>query len=275
MRQGDGWAPLAQREPDPQSPAGGVVVERRRHGEVDAAGARRRQLRGRAAGRSRGAPAGDQPAGGRRAALAPDARAGLLRLRLRRRRTRRRAGSSFSHSGGFNLGAGTRLPDAALGRRRHRRAQQRPADRRGRGDRADASCDLVQFGAGHPRLVCGGGAAAWRRCSRRWASSPAQAPPADPAPARALGRTTPAPIATTTSARSRSPARATSCVLKAGPEPMAFPLRHWSGDSFVFEPWQRERPCRLGRGGELRAGSPAPTLTVDTWNEHGSAPSPG
>ena len=127
------------------------LVERRGHGEVDDAGARPGRGGRRAADRQRGADAGADAPVGLRAARGGGRPAGLLRLRLQRRR----------------LGVGphdVRPLRRLLPRRRHlllprafgedgdRRAQQRPADRRGRGG-GDRLHRPRAVRTGHPRLA--------------------------------------------------------------------------------------------------------------------------
>ena len=56
------------------------------------------------------------------------------------------ARTQLSHSGAFELGCGHQLPDDPVGRRRHRRAHQRDADRRMPEALTAEFADLVQFG---------------------------------------------------------------------------------------------------------------------------------
>lgn len=265
MRQGQGWAALAQRDPDPQSPAGGVSSS-----AADMAKWMRLVLGN---GSFEGAPLVDPKA--LLAALSPqsdasppfaqDARPGPYGFGFGVGVTA--AGRvGFSHSGGFNLGAGTTfqmLPSVGVGIVVLSNAQPIGAV-----EAIGLSfMDLVQFG----RVTRDWYAAVAPRMAPMFApvgKLAGQAPPADPAPARAFADYT-GTYRNDYFGKVEVVAMGNELILKAGPGPMAFPLRHWSGDSFVFEPWNENNPSGSVAEVSFAPGSPAPTLTVDTWNEHG------
>ena len=264
MRTGDGWAPREQREPDAQSPAGGVsssVADMAKWMLMVLDGGRR------AGPAARGAPAGDQPAGRLRPALRPRCPRRLLRLRLRRRL--------------FALGPGRAQPFRRLrprrrdglsadplGRGRHRGPEQRPADRGG-GIRSPSpsptSCSSARSrGTGTRRsqpLIAPVMAPLGRLAGAT--------PPTDPAPGRA-----PAAYAGTYAndyfGAIEIAEEGGGLVLKAGPKPVAYPLTHWTGDSFVFEPGGENAPDGTRSEVSFRMGADtADTVTVEFWNGEG------
>ena len=59
-------------------------------------------------------------------------------------------------------------------------------------------------------------------------------------------------------------------MLKAGPKPVAYPLTHWTGDSFVFEPRGENAPDGTRSEVSFRMGTDtAEAVTVEFWNGEG------
>jgi hypothetical protein len=174
---------------------------------------------------------------------------------------------TLGHSGGFALGAATNfimLPSAGVGVVVLSNAGPVGAVEA----IALAFMDIVQFG----------------EVTRDWlallrpAMAPLMAPfgrlagaqpPADPAPARDM-----AAYAGTYANDYFGPAEVAAqsggLVLKVGPAGMSWPLSHWSGDSFVFEP-QGEN-ASPGSRSEVRFrvdGQAAEAMTVEFWDAEG------
>ena len=266
MRAGDGWAPREQRDPDAQSPAGGVSSS-----VSDMAKWMLMVLGdGSYAGQPVVRPEALLPAISPQAVsdppYAPDARAGFYGFGIG-------VGTSpsgrveLSHSGGFNLGAATvyrLIPSAGVGIVVLSNAQPIGAVE----TVALSFTDLVQFGD----------------VTRDWYATiaprmaPIMAPlgrlagaepPADPAPARA-----PAAYAGTYAndyfGAIEVVEEAGGLVLKAGPKPVAYPLTHWTGDSFAFEPGGENAPDGTRSEVSFRMGTDtAEAVTVEFWNDEG------
>ena len=262
MRTGDAWAPREQREPDAQSPAGGVSSS-----VADMAKWMLMVLDG-------GAPVlrpeallpAISPQAVSDPPYAPDARAGFYGFGFG-------VGYSpsgrveLSHSGGFNLGAATvfrLIPSAGVGIVVLSNAQPIGAVE----SIALSFTDLVQFG----------------EVTRDWYATIAPliapvtaplgglagaAPPTDPAPGRA-----PAAYAGTYAndyfGAIEIAEEGGGLVLKAGPQPVAYPLTHWTGDSFVFEPGGENAPDGTRSEVSFRMGADtADAVTVEFWNGEG------
>lgn len=266
MRQGDGWAALEQRDPDPQAPAGGASSS-----VNDMARWLRLVLAG---GSWEGAPLIDGAA--LLAATSPvsvsnpppmaAARAGFYGYGFGVGETP--AGRvMLSHSGAFELGAATvyqMLPSVGVGIVVLSNAQPIGAVEA----IAFAFTDRVQFG----------------RETRDWFETiqpifvqmaaptgafAGQQPPADPAPARPL-----ADYAGVYANDYYGPMEVTvegdGLVARLGPKPVVFPLTHWSGDAFALTP-RGENATAGSRAAvrfAVRDGAVA-TVTVDVWDEEG------
>ena len=165
---------------------------------------------------------------------------------------------TLSHSGGFALGAGTNyllIPSAHIGI-----ITLTNAEPIGAAEAVDAGfADLVQFGtvtrdwlAGYGRLM--------EPLNAPVGSLRAQAPPANPAPAAALavyaGR-----YDNDYDGEAVVVVQGDRLVLQIGPAAMAFPLRHWDANVFVYTPTGENAP-----DGSLSAA----TFTVDAAG-HASA----
>ena len=246
MRTGDAWAPREQREPDAQSPAGGVSSS-----VADMAKWMLMVLDG---GAPVPPPEALLPAISPQAVsdppYAPDARAGFYGFGFG-------VGYSpsgrveLSHSGGFYLGAATvfrLIPSAGVGIVVLSNAQPIGAVE----SIALSFTDLVQFG----------------EVTRDWYATIAPliapvtaplgrlagaAPPTDPAPAR-RSPPMPGPTRTTTSAPIEIAEEGGGLVLKAGPQPVAYPAHALDRGQLRLRAGRRERPRRLALGGELPHG---------------------
>ena len=246
MRTGDAWAPREQREPDAQSPAGGVSSS-----VADMAKWMLMVLDG-------GAPVlrpeallpAISPQAVSDPPYAPDARAGFYGFGFG-------VGYSpsgrveLSHSGGFNLGAATvfrLIPSAGVGIVVLSNAQPIGAVE----SIALSFTDLVQFG----------------EVTRDWYATIAPliapvtaplgglagaAPPTDPAPGRA-----PAAYAGTYAndyfGAIEIAEEGGGLVLKAGPKPVAYPAHALDRGQLRLRAGRRERPRRHPLGGELPHG---------------------
>jgi hypothetical protein len=266
MRAGDGWQPLAQRDPDPQSPAGGVsstVTDMAKWLAMvlaDGGGGPEPLIRPEVMLQVVSPHAVASPP------YAPDARPNFYGYGVE-------IGTSpsgrviFSHSGAFNLGAATTylmIPSAQTGIVVLSNAQPIGAVEAIQ----LAFSDLVQFGtvtrdwfeAIQPLI------APFYLPTGHLAATP---PPADPAPARDLGDYAgryengyvgPVAIAV----------EGDGLVMTAGPAAKRFALRHWSGDSFVFEPrGENATPGSLWEVRFAAGAGPAAAMTVELWNEYG------
>lgn len=266
MRRGDGWAALEQRDPDAQSPAGGVSSSAN-----DMARWLRLVL---AQGRFEGAQlvdgaallAATSPHSVSNPPYAPDARASFYGYGFGVGDTP--AGRVMvSHSGAFQLGAGTvyqLLPSVGVGIVVLSNAQPVGAVEA----IAFGFTDLVQFG----------------RVTRDWYATieplfapglaPAgalagKAPPASPDPARNL-----AAYAGVYANDYFGPLEVTvaggALEARIGPKPAVFPLRHWSGDVFALAPsGENAPPGSLAEVRFAEQDGAVATVTVDVWNEEG------
>jgi hypothetical protein len=266
VRVGEAWVAKYKRQPDAQSPAGGVSSS-----VNDMA---KWMLMVLADGKVGGEPL--VPADALLPALspqsvsgppyAPDARASFYGFGVGVGVTP--AGRvMFSHSGGFALGAGTNyvmIPSADVGIVVLSNAAPVGAVEA----IGLAFMDLVQFGT----------------VTRDWYTTiqplmaplfepfgklAGKAPPTDAPPARALAAYTgtfgndyfgPVEIAQ----------EGEGLVMRAGPAGMSWPLQHWSGDSFVFEP--RSENASPGSRSEVafRMGPErAEAVTIELWNQEG------
>jgi CubicO group peptidase (beta-lactamase class C family) len=262
VRAGDGWAAKYQRQPDAQTPAGGVSSSAN-----DMAKWMAMVLAG---GEPLVDPGALLPALSPQAVssppYAPDARAGFYGFGFNVAVSP--AGRvMLSHSGGFALGAATNfvlLPSAGVGIVVLSNAAPIGAvEAIGLG-----FMDLVQFG----------------EVTRDWFAAveplmtpmlapfgklAGEEPPADPSPARPLES-----YAGTYANDYFGPLEVAVehgvLVMKAGPAGMSFGLRHWDGDTFVFEP--RGENASEGSVSEVsfRVGDGrAEAVTVEFWNEAG------
>jgi CubicO group peptidase (beta-lactamase class C family) len=266
MKDGDGWAPLAQRDPDAQSAAGGVsssandmakwlqiVLAQGRFGgeELVASGA---------------LLAATSPQAVSARPYAPDARASFYGYGIG-------VGDSgsgrvvFSHSGAFLLGAGTTyqiIPSAGVGIVVLSNASPVGAVEAV----AFGFTDLVQFGtitrdwyaALQPFMQPG---------FRPAGKLAGQSPPAEPAPARVL-----TDYAGTYGNDYFGPVEVAvvggALELRIGPKPMVFPLRHWSGDTFALVPvGENAPPGSLAEVTFEARDWGIAAVTVDVWDENG------
>jgi CubicO group peptidase (beta-lactamase class C family) len=259
---GGAWEPRHQRQPDAQTPAGGV--------SSSAGDMAKWMLMVLGGGEPLVAPDALLPAISPQAVssppYAPDARAGLYGFGFN-------VGVSpsgrvlLSHSGAFALGAATTfmlLPSAGVGIVVLSNAAPVGAvEAIGLG-----FMDLVQFGAptrdwyATMQPIMGPLLAPFGRLA-------GQEPPADAPPARDL-----AAYAGTYANDYFGPAEVAvegdGLVLKVGPAGMAWSLAHWSGDSFVFEP--RGENANEGSRSEVsfRVGTgAAEAMTVEFWDRDG------
>lgn len=266
MRQGDGWAPLEQRDPQAQTPAGGVSSS------VSDMAKWMAMVLGKDG--VTGAPL--IPAEALMPALTPQAVASPPKAATDR------AGfygygvnlgisgagrTQIGHSGAFYLGAATcyyLLPSAGVGIVVLSNAQPVGAVE----TVAISFLDMVQFG----------------RITQDWLdlltpvfdalSAPlgklaGEAPPAAPAPA---GRDE--DYAGTYGNDFYGPAEVApgegGLVLTLGPKRVAYPLQHWTGDTFVFEPLGENAPegSRSAVSFE-RSGGASTAMTVELLDEEG------
>lgn len=260
MRVGDGWASVEQRDPDAQSPAGGVssTVE-------DMAKWMTMVL---------GAP--DVPRPALLPALTPQAVSGRPGTTVARPglygygfnvAVSPSGRTQFSHSGGFYLGAATcfyLLPSADVGIVVLSNAQPIGAVEAV----AISFTDLVQFGT-VTRDWLATLAPVFAAMSAPLGSLVGATPPAAPAPA-APDAAYVGTYASDYYGPAEVSADAGGLVLTLGPDRLAFPLGHWTGDTFAMTPRGEDAPAgsrtavTFGRDGD-RAG----TMTVEFLDENG------
>jgi CubicO group peptidase (beta-lactamase class C family) len=266
MQEGEVWVARSQRQPDAQSPAGGVSSSADDMAKwmamvLDDGKARGQTL----------IPAGAllpalSPQAVSSPPYAPDARAGFYGFGFNVGVTPS-GRVMLSHSGAFALGAATNfvlLPSAGVGI-----VVLSNAAPVGAVEAVGlAFMDLVQFGS----------------VTRDWYSTvhalfvpmlapfgalAGKEPPAEAAGSRPLASYAgtyrndyygPVEIAT----------EGSTLVMRAGPAGMSWPLRHWSGDTFVFEPrGENANPGSVSEVAFRIAGDRAEAVTIEFWNESG------
>jgi CubicO group peptidase (beta-lactamase class C family) len=266
MREGDGWAPLAQRDPDAQSAAGGVSSSANDMAKWLQLVLAQGSFGGEEVVEAGALLAATSPQAVSSRPYAPDARASSYGYGIG-------VGDSpsgrvvFSHSGAFLLGAGTTyqiIPSARVGIVVLSNAAPVGAVEA----MAFGFTDLVQFGritrdwyeALQPLMAPG---------FRPAGGLAGQTPPAEPAPARDLANYA-GSYANDYFGPLEVAVAGEALELRIGPEPMVFPLRHWSGDSFALVPVGENAPP--GSLAEVRFEARdwgIAAVTVDVWDENG------
>ena len=262
MREGSGWASLEQREPDAQTPAGGVSSSARDMAKwmlmVLAEGGDVAKPDALLAATSPHSVSSPPPTPGTRTGfygygfnvgVSPSGRV------------------TFSHSGAFNLGAATSfyiIPSADVGILVLSNAQ--PV---GVVEAIGLSfADLAQFGQvtrdwlGLIQPVMEAMLAPVGELANR-------TPPANPAPARELASYA-GDYSNNYFGLARVDVEGDGLVLRVGPEDMTFALEHWSDDVFAFVPRGENAPVGSRAEVAFQMGpSVAEAMTVDIWNEFG------